>query len=250
VTDYCLPTVGGIFALNLGSDVKLNGTVDVTGNAYLYKGSVMTVGGASTVMGTVYYDANSSVQTNSSVVTAPMSSADLMLRDKILQLAMAADSEAATQPLDPANPTSMSISSSHTYTADSMKEVNVISATDISLGSGQSLTFVGTATSVFILKISGSASFGDGITLNGVAPNHLLVSISNSGSTITVGGPSGVAGTFLAPDRVLKFSGQGSFKGALISGAVGNPAIGIGGNGGGVASQYEADAFCTKPAAP
>jgi hypothetical protein len=228
--------------------VKFNGTVNVTGDAYLYQGAQMTLVGNSKVNGVLYYDSMSMVVSNSSTALAePMTPAGLMLRDSILKLATAADGEAATQPLDPANPASVNLSTSESYAADPTKMVNVISAQNIMLGSGQSLTFTGGATSVFVLKISGAASFGDGIVLNGVTPNHLLVYITSANSTalVTVGGTSGVEGTFLAPTRALKFSGNGNFTGALISGAVASPAIEVGGNGGGQAGQFDAEGFCT-----
>jgi hypothetical protein len=238
-----------VFALNNGTDVKLNGTVDLVGNAYLYAGSVMTLVGNPNVNGILFHDSASSVVKNSSNATDQlMSATDLALRAKIFQLATAAGNEMATQSPDMADPAIRSISSSQVYVADPAKEVNVISAENVSLGSGHSLTFVGDPKSIFIFKISGAASFGDGIELEGVAANHLLIYITNEVSTsgVVVGGSAGVAGTFLAPGRTLKFSGQGSFRGALISGASGSPAITLGGNGGGTAADFEADAFCTK----
>jgi hypothetical protein len=162
-------------------------------------------------------------------------------------LAAAADELTATQPVDPSDAMAMDLAASANYVADPSVQVNVIAGRNVVLGSGQKLTFTGDANSLFVLKISGDARFGDGIALNGVTASHLLIyaTAANSSAAVSVGGQSGISGTFLSLDRQLTFSGQGNFRGALISGASLAPAISITGNGGGVATEFVGDAFCS-----
>jgi hypothetical protein len=245
VTSTCLPAVGGVFAINNGTNVKFNGDVNITGDTYLYQGAMLSVSGNPTISGTTYADATS-VTTNPVGSTVLMNAAQLALRGSILDLATAAAGLTATQPLDPASPASTNLNRAITYNADPTKTLNVVVATDIMLASGQSITFNGGANATFALVISGDAAFGDGIVLTGgMTANHLLVYLGNgSSSLVAVGGTAGVAGTFLAPTRSLKFSGNGSFTGALISGAPASPAIEVSGNGGGQAGMFQADGFC------
>lgn len=235
-------------ALNSGSDVKFNGSVTVNGNAFLYQGAVMNLLGNVTFNGTVFHDLYSSVSSKNPVNSQLMGSTELALRDTIYQLASAAKSLASTQALDPANPQALDLTQGASFAADPGVKVNVISARDVALGSGASITFIGDASSVFVLKVSGVASFGSGISLIGALPKNVLVFLDSTDSqaAVSIGGNSGVSGTFLSLDRVIGFSGQGSFKGAIISGARTSPAISVGGSGGGTITEFQADAFCAQ----
>jgi hypothetical protein len=229
--------------------VKFNGSVSVVGDAFIYNGAIMNLSGNTTFQGTIHKDELSQVVHNSADASVQlMTSSELALRDQVLQLASAAEALSATQPADSANPQALDLAASAIYIADPTKSVNVISARHLGLSSGQSITLIGDASSIFVLKVSGTVSLGSGLVLQGVLPSHVLFYANSTHSTsqITIGGQSGVSGSFLSLSRPLSFSGQGSFRGSLLSGSTNTPAISVGGNAGGDAAEFEADAFCSQ----
>lgn len=232
--------------MNSGTDVRLGGSVAVSGNAYLYESSSMAVSGNAMFNGTVYKD-SAATFSGTGVTVVMMSSADLSLRGSILELSRAADALMPTQALDAANPMAVDLSHGATYMADPNAKVNVISARHLSLGSNDSIQLMGASSSIFVIKVSGMANFGSGIVLQGVVPKNVLIHVTSAHSidSVNIGGTSGISGTFLALDRPLNFTGQGSFHGALISGASGSRSINIGGNSGGSITEFVGMAFCT-----
>ena len=230
-------------------DFSLGGkhTLDNLTLRYIYQGSEMTLTGATTFNGTIFHDDLSRVVLKSaSAPVQPMASSDLILREQLIQLAAVADGLPATQSLDPASPEAVDLMKGAEIYGDPNVRVNVISARHILVPSGQSLSFHGNENTVFVLKISGMAEFGNGIALSGVLPSHVLIYVgaSDSSAPVSIGGSSGVAGTFLSLQRSFNFSGQGSFRGAVISGSSSAPAISLGGNGAGLVADFEADPFC------
>lgn len=230
--------------------MKIGGTVNITGNAFLYEGASATLSGSLTYNGKIFVDSYSSaVQKGGvNVEVASMGEAELAARSTILSLASGADSLSATQPLDPVYPEALDLNRGVVYTADPAVKVNVISARHMDLSSGGVLRLVGDSTSVFLIKVSGIANFGGGIQLSGALPKNVLIYVNSKDSTagVSIGGTSGVAGTFLSLDRAVSFSGQGVFQGAIISGASASPAISFTGNGGGTVAEIIGDAFCAK----
>jgi hypothetical protein len=252
VEEICLPEHGGIFALNDDADVKLGGNISVKGNAYLYKGAQMSIGGSATFdpSGKAYTDSDSQVI---GYAETPMSADELKYRDVILTLSDVVKTMVPTQLVDPMNPDNRDISDSTTYMSDTnpdpaIKVINTISAQNVMLGSGKSIKLKGDQNSVFVLKIAGTANLGDGIILDGVSASNVLIYFSGSNDLgmVSIGGTSKVSGTFLVPERNVDFKGQGQFEGAIISGSMTSPpAISLGGSAGGDAT-FNAKPFCAK----
>ena len=102
---------------------------------------------------------------------------------------------------------------------------NVAELTSLSLSSGRTLTFTGTASDEFILNISGDwAMSGSGaIVLNGVSSDHVLFNLlesadGGSGEDIGASGSSVGYGILLALDRNITFDTPGgSWNGRLFS---------------------------------
>jgi hypothetical protein len=244
VLSVCLPKLGGLIALNNQSDVKFAGTPRIVGDSFIYNGSIMTITGSTEYVGTVHFDASSTLvlKGGGRADRLSMTDTELKLREDIFVLAKSMETLNPTQRTDL---TDLSISTQ--FVADPALKMNVVSLRNLDLASGSSLTISGTSSSVFVLKISGTAAFGDGIILDGVLPSHVLIFFSDTNSTAAVSIGSTVGGTFMSLTRSVRFSGQGTFKGAIISGSCDSPAISVGGNGGGTATaDFTADGFCAK----
>jgi hypothetical protein len=204
--DFAILGINGA-TINLSS-----GPLQIDGNVGVADNSQLNFSGGGQIDGRVDYSSSATLNTGGNTITGGTHAVNFNpITQAVQNMVNFANSLSSTQAFD-------SITSAMTLTSTGPQ--NVISiAHDIHL-SGGSLTLSGSASDVFIFKISGTMELsGDTQILltGGLTANNVLWDFIGSGSQVQTSGKSETAGIFLAPLRDINING-GFHDSEFISG--------------------------------
>lgn len=204
--DYAVLGINGAIT-NLSS-----GPLRIYGNVGEGDSSQLNFSGGGQIVGRVDYAPSATLNTGGNIITGGTHQMSFSpVQQAVQNMVNFANSLSATQSFS-------SITSPMTLTSTASQ--NVISiANDIHL-SGGNLTLSGSASDVFIFKISGTMELSGNtniILTGGLTADNVLWDFIGSGSQFQTSGQSRTAGIFLAPDRVINING-GIHNSEFISG--------------------------------
>jgi uncharacterized repeat protein (TIGR01451 family)/choice-of-anchor A domain-containing protein len=212
-----LGTAGSYSVLGLKNTQLTNNQAAITGTEGVSQGGSLNNGASSSISGNVYQYANGQVTGTGTVGGSIITNATLLAQNDTDALAAATQAAALT-----ATQTFGAINAATTITGNG--GLNVIDVNGSINLNNASITLSGTASDVFVVNVTGNATFGGtgGLLLaGGVTPNHVLYNFTDTNNgpgpgTITSAIGNTLDGTLLAPNYNLNLAG--SFIGAVIGG--------------------------------
>ena len=207
-----LGTANNYSVLGLKNTAITNSLVVITGNEGVSQGGSLSNMGPSAVTGNVYEYASGQYSGPGTLGGSIIANSTLLTQNDTDALHASSTAEGLT-----ATQTFTGISCSTTVTGNG--GLNVIDINGSINLNNASLTLTGTSSDVFIVNVSGSASFvgTGGLMLGGgVTPNHVLYNFTSSSGTIVSHVGNAFYGTLLAP--TYSFNLDGSFIGEIIGG--------------------------------
>ena len=219
--------VGAAFkytVFTLGGDVNVDNTVslgDIYGNVGVGGNGSMTMTNG-TVHGNVYHHSGGNVKVQGPAkVTGSITTDDASL-DQASADAISLSAQLAAEPVTPAYAgiTSVTSGSNYTITGGPNQKV-VLSLQNFTIQGSDTFTLQGTATTSFIINISGQFSMGRSAAINlvNVPTKNVVFNITGTGANVGMTGGTTFRGVFLAPKRKASFS-LGTVYGKIIANAV------------------------------
>jgi hypothetical protein len=204
--DYAILGINGA-TINLSS-----GPLQIDGNVGVADNSQLNFSGGGHINGRVDYGSSATLNTGGNTITGGTHLVNFSpITQAVQSMVNFANSLSSTQAFD-------SITTAMTLTSTGPQ--NVISiAHDIHL-SGGNLTLSGSASDVFIFKISGTMELSGNTNIvltGGLTANNVLWDFIGAGSQVQTSGQSHTAGIFLAPLRDINING-GVHDSEFISG--------------------------------